>query len=33
MILSGRSSIREVVLFPAMRRLEDDRNDRQPGQS
>jgi lysyl-tRNA synthetase, class II len=26
MILSGRTSIREVVLFPAMRRAEEDRN-------
>ena len=33
MILSGRTSIREVVLFPAMRRLEEDRDDRQPEQS
>ena len=33
MILSGRTAIREVVLFPAMRRLEEDRNDRQPEQS
>ena len=33
MILSGRTAIREVVLFPAMRRLEEDRNDRQPDES
>jgi len=33
MILSGRTSIREVVLFPAMRRAEEDRNDGPPGES
>jgi lysyl-tRNA synthetase class 2 len=33
MILSGRASIREVVLFPAMRRAEDDRNDGPPDES
>jgi lysyl-tRNA synthetase, class II len=33
MILAGRSSIREVVLFPAMRRPEEDRNDGPADQS
>jgi lysyl-tRNA synthetase, class II len=33
MILSGRTSIREVVLFPAMRAAEEDRNDGPPEQS
>ena len=33
MILSGRTSIREVVLFPAMRRPEDGRNSGPGGQS
>src|SRR5207247_621688 len=33
MILSGRTSIREVVLFPAMRRTEEDRDDGPADQS
>jgi lysyl-tRNA synthetase, class II len=33
MILSGRASIREVVLFPAMRRAEEDRNEGPPKDS
>ncbi len=33
MILSGRTSIREVVLFPAMRRAEEDRDEGPPNQS